>query len=261
VTSDRIDPARLRAYTAAHAELLADGGATITIDDLVGGADPAAVDHLLALYDEMFSDYPYLRPALQRAAETPGDRGDLVVHQLLLSIDGTPAGIMLLDCNLHRKVGIVLFVGLTRAARSVRIDGASFSAWLVTLVLAHLENDLATHGLPTPGLGLIGESNVPAEVRLWKGIGLHLFDMPYAEPRSGWDWAREELHLRDIYLLWMPPFGLTDDEIAALEPTARQAGSAAFFLDHYALPADHPLVAAAVGDEARRPAISSPRRA
>lgn len=260
MTSDRIDPRRLRVHTGTHAALTADGGAAITIDDLVGGADPTDVDRLVALHEQMFPEYPYLRPALRRDAELPGDRGDLVVHQLLISVDGESAGMLLLDCNLHRRVGIVLFVGLTRAARGLTIDGASLSAWLVTLVLAHLENDLTAHGLPTPGLGLIGEANIPAEVRLWRGIGLHQFDIAYAEPRGGWDWDRSDLHLRNIYILWLPPFGLSTTEIEALEPIARMAGAAAFLLDHYGLPAEHPLVAEATGAEALRPGLSEPRR-
>lgn len=260
MTSDRLDPARLRGHTGTHTALTADDGSTIAIVDLVDGADPSAVDLLVGLHEEMFPEYPYLRPALRRAADLPGDRGDLVVHQLLITVDGLPGGLLLLDCNLHRRVGVVLFVGLTRAARGLRIEGTAFSAWLVTLVLAHLDNDLAAHGVTTPGLGLIGEANIPAEVRLWRGIGLHQFEIAYAEPRGGWDWDRTELHLRDIFLLWLPPFGLTTTEVDELEPVARMAGAAAFLLDHYGLPAEHPLVAAATGAEANRPGLAAPRR-
>ena len=261
MTSERLDPARLAPYAVRHARLTTDAGDPFEIDDLTEGADPGDVAHLVALYDELFPEYPYLRPALFDGAERPGDRGDLVVHQLLLRIADEPVGLMLLDCNLHRRVGIVLFVGLTGVARRAKVAGHSLSAWLVALVLAHLDADLRAHGHPTPGLGLIGEANIPAEVRLWRGIGLRQFDIGYAEPRSGWNWSDEGLHLRDIFLLWLPPFGLTDDEIDRAEPAAREAGAAAFLLDHYGLPGDHPLVAAAVGAEGERAILSTPRRA
>ncbi|MFZ9629107.1 MAG: hypothetical protein ACO3C1_07115 [Ilumatobacteraceae bacterium] len=260
MTSERVDPSTLIAYTASPAQVVADSGERVTLDDLVGGAGADRVASLVALHPALFPASGVLRPAIERDAAVAGDRGDLVVHQLLVSVDGRPAGFLLVDCNLQRGVAVVLFMGLSKPARRLTFGGHSFAAWLVALVLAHLSRDLDAHGLPVPGLGLVGEAVTAVEVRLWRGLGFRLLPVEYAEPAEGWNWSTVGLQLRDVSLVWLPPFDLDTTAVDGLEHDVAAAGAAAFLLDHYGLPVDHPLVTAAVGAQAARPGIASPRR-
>lgn len=260
MTSERIDPSSLLGYTASHITVTADGGERVAIDDLVGRSDPVKVAQLRALHADLFPDYSFIGPAIERDAQSVSDRGDLVVHQLLVSVDREPAGFVLVDSNLRRRVAAVLFMGLAKPARRLQMSGRPITSWLVSLVLAHLDLDLVGHDMPAAGLGLVGEAVTPAEVRLWSSLGFRRLPVEYAEPAEGWRWTEVGLQLRPVSLVWLPPYALTDEDVQRSMPAAAAAGAAAFLLDHYGLPLDHPMVAAAVGEEANRPSVERPRR-
>lgn len=259
MTSNRIDPSSLLRFASDHVALSTDSGEILTIDDLVSCAERSQVADLIALHAELFPDYGFVASAVEDIACSSADSDDLVPHQLLVTVEGIPAGFVLFECNLRRRVAAVLFLGLTKEFRRLQIDGRTITEWLIALVLAYLDRDLDDLRIGSKSLGLVGEAVTSAEVRLWGSMGLHLLPVASAEPAEGRRWREVGLELRDVSLVWLPPYGLDDDGVQAMTPVASAAGAAAFLLDYYGLPSDLALVIEAVGDEASKPGIERRR--
>lgn len=225
-------------------------GVYVEVTDVVGGdAGEATVDELASLHAAAFPDYPFLAAEIRADADADPRRERLVVHQWLVHCAGAPVALMLFDSNLARRVAPVHFLAVTRSGRAVRVGGHRLSAWLCRQALATLTAELAAHSPGATPLGVVGESAGRA-IRLWHGVGFRPVDVPYAEPAAGRHWrAAGDATMRPLTLLWLPPAG-ADATIAAV---AGPAGAAAFLIDHYALPPDHPTVVASVGPELHRP--------
>jgi hypothetical protein len=229
----------------------ADDGAAIDVVDLVDGADPTLVASMIAMHHDAFPDHGFVADEIRADAIVSPRRDGLVVHQWLVRRDGVPAAYVVWDANVVRRVALVHFIAVDRSGRAVRVAGQRLSGWLCRLALTSLTDELAASRPGVAPLGLVGEAP-ERKVRLWTSVGLRPFDFPYAEPEAGRHWRTGGVAMRPLVLLWLPPPSV---DVEALTPAAGAAGAAAFLLDHYGLPSDHPTVVGAVtlGDERSRP--------
>jgi hypothetical protein len=230
---------------------LADDGVAVEIIDVIAGANPWAVDCLVDVHAHAFPGYAFVIAEIEANADAPS-RNSLIVHQWLVMHGGEPAGCVLFDCNLTRRVAVVHFLAITRRGRGVRVDGHRLAWWLCRRVATTLRRELDEHRPGSIPLGVFGES--PARlVRRWRGAGFRQVDVTYAEPVAGRGWRDVtnggDPAMRPLTLLWLPGPGIGIEEAA----TAGAAGAAAFLIDHYRLPLDHPVVVAATGSEHTRP--------
>jgi hypothetical protein len=229
----------------------ADDGAAIDVVDLVDGADLMLVESMVAMHHESFPDHGFVADEIRADAAVSPGRDGLVVHQWLVCRNGAPAAYVVWDANVVRRVALVHFIAVVRSGRAVRIGGERLSGWLCRLALTSLTAELAASRPGVDPLGLVGEAP-ERKVRLWTSVGLRPFAFPYAEPEAGRHWRTGGAAMRPLVLLWLPPPRV---DAEALAPAAGAAGAAAFLLDHYGLPGDHPTVVGAVtfGDERTRP--------
>jgi hypothetical protein len=222
--------------------------AGLCVADIVAGADQWAVDALADVHAEAFPGYAFATAQIEADAAAAPIRNALIVHQWLVLHGETPAGCVLFDTNLARRVAIVHFLAIAGPGRAVRVDGQPLSSWLCRRVMATLRSELNEHVPPTSPLGVFGESAARL-VRRWRGVGFRPVDVLYAEPVAGPGWRDvdgDNPAMSPLTLLWLPVPGTAPDDAAP-------AGAAAFLIDHYRLPLDHPTVVAATGAERTRP--------
>jgi hypothetical protein len=228
-------------------EYCADLDVVDIVDGRAGGHD---VDKLASLHLAFFPQYWFVADEIMADAVAPPLRRALVVHQWLVRCEGAPAGFVLFDCNLARRVALVHFIAVTKTGGLLRIDGQRLSVWLCRQVLATLTAELAEHVPDSAPLGVVGESPERA-IRFWSRIGFRRLPVPYAEPEAGRHWHDlDDSSMRPLALLWLPAPGI---DAALDEVDAAAAGAAAFLLDHYRLPRDHATVVATAGAERDRP--------
>jgi hypothetical protein len=224
-----------------------DGDTEFEIVDVVGDAAEHAVDELVALHRGLFPDYEFVAAEIVADAGAPPGRDSLIVHQWLVRCAGTPAGLMLFDSNVARRVAVIHFLGIERPYRALRLDGERLATWMCHRVRDTLAAELAEHEPFAVPLGVFGESS-DRLVRRWLGAGFRSVDLNYAEPVAGRHWqASDDRSMRPMNLLWLPMHGADDTSFGL-----GYAGAAAFLIDHYALPLDHPTVVAATGDHRTR---------
>jgi GNAT superfamily N-acetyltransferase len=220
----------------------------VEIVDAVDGADERTVEALVGLHIEMFPEYDFVAEEIVADADARPERDSLIVHQWLVSCAGTPAGYVLFDTNVARRVALVHFLAIERPYRGLRVGGKRLATWLCTRVLETLGVELAERSPFAVPLGVVGESPDHL-VRLWRGVGFRSIDVPYAEPVAGRSWRdRGDPSMRPMTLMWMP----TPSADGPSRPLAA-AGAAAFLIDHYELPIDHPTVVVTTGAERTRP--------
>src|SRR5262245_47914276 len=225
----------------------------VSIVDVVDGADRRAADELVVLHRAMFPDYGFVADEIVADGNAAPLRDSLIVHQWLARCDGRPAGFALFDTNLARRVAVIHFLAIERSSRAVRLDGRRLASWLCRRVQARVTIELREHAPRRAALGVFGESPEYL-VRRWHGAGFRRTHVHYAEPVAGRHWRDgdgSDPAMRPLALLWMPPLGGADPD--RLAHTAAAAGAAAFLIDHYALPLDHPTVVATTGRERLRP--------
>ena len=165
-------------------------------------------------------------------------------HHWLLEVDGSPAGYVVFDSNLHRRVAIVHFVHLDPAVGALKVGQRRLLAWLYRTIIEQLANDCGN----VPVLGAVGEAP-RTRAPIFRLIGMRDLGIEYYEPKNAPRWQGPGSELRRLHLLWLPPEGI---EPATIEGRAREAGAAAFLLDHYRFDADIAWVASAVGAERTR---------
>ncbi|CAB4856764.1 unannotated protein [freshwater metagenome] len=251
-----------------------DNAEQIEVCDLVDGRHGHLVAGMQALHAEHFPTYVTETAGIAIDASRPSARYGLMVHQWLVTIDGQPAALQIMDSNLVRGIGVARFTAIGGSHRRTRIGGHRLSAWLTTLASDTLVSDVGSNAL-----GLVGEVEEFDEgaITFWLSLGHRLLPIPHAErgersqPEAraqdhaqGTTWddlvlQTEQLiegdpRLRPSALMWVPAAGVDAD---ALQQHVCEAGSAAWLLDEYALDAFHPLVVATVGDQAN---LSSPDR-
>lgn len=207
----------------------------VTYVDLVDGPDPDLLAELLALQDAWFGEYEYVRDDLLANASLPPLRDGIVHHQTLALVDGKPAGYIVFHTNLRRRVGLGHFMAVDPDFRGRGLAKAlEYRAMEVCLV------DAAEHGVQL--LAYVGEMERHM-VPVFESWGFMALPVDYAEPYHGATWSSYgEPTFFDRVLMAHPLEGRPIDV-----PATSRAGSAAFLLDHYQLPEDHPVVARCVG--------------
>lgn len=248
----RIDPRRITGEPTTDLVLPSDDGQAIHIIDVVGGRHPDRVGSLVRCHEIHFPSYDFVRTSIAIDAGTHPQLGDKVVHQLLVLLDGAPCGFLLVDSNLRRRLACVHFLAVNREARSVRIHGEPVSAWLLAIALARLDQDVSDAGIGDSARGLVGEATGTSEVRLWSRFGLLKLDVPYREPIRGWRGDLDDTTSRPASLLWLPPYATTAEEAERQSIGIAQVAAAAYYVDHYGLSPDNPIVANAIGCEVRK---------
>ena len=198
---------------------------------------PENVEALVELHERWFPDYGYAIDEIRDNASGVNGRDDRIVHQVLALVDGAPAGFILIHSNLIRRVGLIHFIAVEQEFRGVDLDGQRLSAALVSHGVALVAADLALAG-NDPTHGVTAETE-QAMIPFWERLGFEVLPFPYAEPHFGVQWeAHGEPTFFDRTLVGIP----IDPSPYDLEAAGR-AGAAAFLLDHYLLPSDHPAVA------------------
>jgi hypothetical protein len=219
----------------------------LEIVDVVGGGVDDAAEDLVALHRSLFPDYPFVAAEIAGDADASPERDSLIVHQWLVRCGGEPAGLVLFDTNIARRVAVIHFLGLDRRYRGLRIAGERIATWMCHRVLDTLASELGERAPKATPLGAFGESS-DRLVRRWLGAGFRTVELPYAEPVAGRNWRADgEPSMRRMNLLWLPMPSAPADS-----PVTGSVGAAAFLIDHYALPLDHPTVVATTGDERTR---------
>lgn len=218
-----------------------DLGQTVVVHDVVGGHGQHFVATMQQIMMAAFPEHVYAAEQIAIDAMLPGRRDGIVVHQWFVTVDGVPAGISLEDSNVFRGVAPIHFLTVVPDLRSVTIGGVRLGRWLGEDSVKQLERDGA--GLV---LGAVGETPDYKQAPFLRA-GWRVLPVAYVEPVEGWLWPERGMEFREIPLIWLPPHGA---DIEALEHQVMEAGAAAFLLDMYGLPADHPQVAPLVGAQA-----------
>lgn len=218
-----------------------DLGQRVVVHDVVGGYGQEFVATMQQIMAAAFPEHLYAAEQLALDAMLPGRRDGIVVHQWFVTVDGVPAGISLEDSNVFRGVAPIHFLAVVPDLRSVTISGTRLGQWLGEDAVKQLARDGAR-----VVLGAVGETPDYKQEPFLRA-GWRVLPAAYVEPVEGWLWPERGMEFREIPLIWLPPQGA---DIEALERAVVEAGSAAFLLDMYGLPADHPQVAPLVGAQA-----------
>jgi hypothetical protein len=216
--------------------------------DVVDGCWPEGVAPMQQMMAAAFPDHLYAADQVAIDAAIPAQRDGIVVHQWFVTVDGVPAGFYLEDSNLFRGVAPIHFLVVDPLFRHVTVDGERLYRWMCTDAVVQLQNDAARADNAGGGLvlGAVGET---PEYKLapFLRAGWRVLPTAYVEPVEGWLWPQRGMEMREIPLIWLPPRGV---DAEAMERDVIVAGAAAFLIDMYHLPVDHPLVAPLVGDQA-----------
>ena len=219
----------------------ADDGSLIVLTDVIGHPDGQLSASLITRHESAFPEHLFFTPLLRNRSGTNASAAQVQSHQWLLEVDGAPAGYVVFDSNIHRMVAIVHFVQLDPAVGTLKVGQRRLLAWLYRAIIEQLANDCGN----MPVLGLVGEAIRPL-VPIYKLIGMRDLGIEYYEPKNAPRWQGPGSELLGGHLLWLPPEGI---EPATIEGQAREAGAAAFLLDHYRFDADIAWVTSAVGAE------------
>ena len=222
----------------------ADDGSLIVLTDVIGDPEGQLAASLITLHETEFPKYPFFTPLLRDRTGPSASAAQVQSHQWLLEVDGVAAGYVVFDSNLHRRVAIVHFVHLDPTVGALKVAQRRSLAWLYRMIIEQLANDCGN----VPVLGAVGEAP-RTRAPIFRLIGMRDLGIEYYEPKNAPRWQGPGSELRRLHLLWLPPEGI---EPATIEGQAREAGAAAFLLDHYRFDADIAWVASAVGAERTR---------
>jgi hypothetical protein len=225
-----------------HPSVLADSGERLEIIDVVGERVPEYLAPLLELHAMHFATHDFATERIVDDAQRDPARDGIVVHQFLLLVDRAPAGYVLIDSNLRRRIAPVHFLAIHPDFRDLTVGGLRIGAWLVRRAARDASTDI---GHMT--LGACGETPF-ATLGIFINTEWQQLMVDYREPVHGWHWSSFGLETREVALLWLPPdvlgctttADLDDDRVAA-------AAAAAFLIDTYRLPPDNPVVVALTG--------------
>lgn len=222
-------------------QFVADNGERIELRDVVDGHFTECIPAMQIVHEEAFPEHPFARDAMLDDAVAPSHREGIVLHQWYLTVDDEPAGIVMFDSNLVRRVAPLHFIAVRPHLRDVRLDGTRMGTWVMSVMLDAAVRDGAD-------LGCVAETpRITLKIFLradWTEIG-----EGYLEPVHGWDWPDKGLETRPLALAWMMP-PLLDPQVGITEISHRAA--AAYLLDTYRLPIDLDWVVAQTGEQRHR---------
>ena len=203
--------------------------------DAVDSSGEDYVAALLEVQNEFYGEYEYVPAVLRDWARGPMVRGDIVHRQQLGYINGELAAFIIFDTNLKRLVTIGHFMAVL----------PEFRGRGLAMVLELHARDTGILDAAAQGVDLIayvGECERHM-LPLFEKWGFAHLPVDYAEPYHGNTWPQYgEPQFFDRALIALP---LPDVPLDI--PRVASAGAAAFLLDHYQLPPDHPVVTRCVG--------------
>ena len=211
---------------ASDLQVVGDAGEVLGLHDVVDGRWPHLVEVMADLHCRAFPEHRFAADGIRSDATLPSRRGDLVVHQWLLTVNGAPVGYSLADTNLRRRVAPIHFLAVEPTLRHVTVGGVRLGGWFLHDSLRQYAADAGDSGL-----GCVAETP-DYKLPIFHRHGWQVLDVPYLEPVHGWNWPTDGLETREVALIWLPPDGA---DVATLEPQVRAPAAAAFLLDKYRL--------------------------
>lgn len=230
---------------------VADTGEVVEMFDVSGGNNLRFVDEMCRLQIENFPHRPFVPDEIRRDALLPAERDGLVVAQWFYTVDGATASYHLSDINLVRRTHTIKFGSVEKAFRRTMFDGKRFNLWLIPSQRAEVKRRIET--------GWLGSFAEAADYSLPVLLPAGWIPLPidYQEPVHGPNWREGGLETERTTIIWMPPDGLSADEVSELQPSVFHPAAASFLLDIYELDPSIPWVGDLCGDEVNRP---RPRR-
>jgi hypothetical protein len=217
--------------------LKGDRGERVEVFDLVGGDHAHLVEAMVDLHCSAFPQYLYVADSIEADAAAEPNRGNLIVHQYLLVIEGVPVAYIRGSSNLVRRTALIEFLAVEPTTKAVRIEGLRVADWL-------MRNCQRQYRLDT-GVECLGCTGEVAHdlLRPFIDYGWQVLPCDYFEPVHGWHWHQRGLEQRSVALIWLPNPKLAEPVEAAdmVQPIA-----AGYLLDVYRLSSDVPWVASLV---------------
>ena len=200
---------------------------------------------------ENFPHRPFVPDEIRRDALLPAARDGLIVAQWFYTVNGATASYHLSDINLVRRTHTIKFGSVEKPFRRTMLRERRFNLWLIPSQRAQV-----TPHLPDGWLGSFAEA---AEYSLPVLLPAGWIPLPidYQEPVHGPSWREQGLETERTTIIWMPPDGLDESQIAALQPDVLEPAVASFLLDIYDLDPEIPWVAELCGEQVNVP---RPRR-
>jgi hypothetical protein len=218
-------------------------GTNITLHEVLGGSEKDLVD-LLAIHRELFPDYVYYQPYMQKRAKLPPNANpDLVEHWWLVRVAGQPAGVRFFVYVPHRDCGLGLAVGIRPTYRKATFgEYQRLSEILLLKTLEYLTIDAEKSGRMAP-IGMVSEIEDYILPRCIE-YGYIPLNIDYQEPSFVQDSvvsvsAAEPISFRPIVLACLPTDKASFDPS---DPVVLTNVVKAFLVDYYGLAENHQVV-------------------
>lgn len=225
---------------------VADTGEIVEMFDLTGGMHPQFVDDMRRMQSENFSDYPHVPDQMSSDAVLPAQRNGLIVAQWFYTVDGKAASYQVADINLTRRLHVVIFGTVEKPFRNLTFRGTRFYQWATAV-----RRSLVAQVIGDGWLGSIAESSDSA-LPVLQTSGWIPLPIDYRAPVHLMRWRELGLQTERLTLIWLPPDGLTPEQVAELQPSVYGPAVASFLLDVYGLDPNIGWVETLCGDEISR---------
>lgn len=222
---------------------IADTGELVEMFVVTDGKNLRYVEEMCRMQIENFPHRPFVPDEIRRDALLPSRRDGLVVAQWFYTVDGATASYHLSDINLVRRTHTIKFGSVEKPFRRTMMGDRRFNLWLIPSQRAQVT--------PLISEGWLGSFAEAADYSLPVLLPAGWIPLPidYLEPVHGPNWRELGLETERTTIIWMPPDGLTEAEIAALQPQVLQPAAASFLLDIYDLDPTIPWVADLCGKQ------------
>ncbi len=218
----------------------------LSVCEVLGGR-VADLQDLLKVHQELFPKFAsYIPFMLERANDPPGADPRFVEHWWLARIDGQPAGIRYFKYVPARHCALSLGIGVLKPYRHLTFGHyGRFSKLLTLTSLEQVRADADAAGQPVP-VGIVAEVEAYLLPR-YDEYNFMRLPIDYQEPSStpeasdarGEPSGPDQLTFRSIQL---GLFKLDDTRFDPFSLPVLQDMVLAFLVDHYSLPAEHPVV-------------------
>jgi hypothetical protein len=216
------------------------------IYELLGSGDDARIEAMLGLYQRLFPQYQHYVPRMRRRARFGNEhREGNVVHYWLVEVDGQPAGLRTFRYVRHRRCGLAHALAIAPAFRDEQVGGKRLSVFVIYECLAQIMRDSAESGSP-PALGIVNEVETSRLMEHYERNGLIQLPLKYAEPVFPPE-SEGRSRAEELSLVKFSPMriGFLPNLKAWNKTHTREMLTdfvLALLVDHYGLPANHPVV-------------------
>jgi len=223
-----------------------DDGAVVELYDVTGGRNLHLLEPMCELHCSSFPEHQFAADGMRRDAMLPSERSGIVVHQWALLLDGRLMAYSLADSNLRRRTAPIHFLAVTPDERFRSVHGERLGTWFLRDSLRQYADDAGD-----PGLGACAETP-DYKLPIFLPHGWRVLPVTYLEPIHGDTWGEHGLDTREVALIWLPPDGLTPEEIARMEASVIGPCAASFLIDMYRVDPAIPWVAALCREQVGR---------